>query len=169
MKHLPAILVVFFLLGSIAIAQEPEAPPEPEEAMMRRLGISEEKIQILTNINEETVGKVRTAQAEVEIYKARLKRLLLNANVDLEEVEKLLKEAMNWEIQIRFAQIQRETQMRRILGERQFQRMMLAMNRIKEEREQRIKDEIKRWNPERIERLRDLLRELMELVDGIDR
>lgn len=171
MKRTLALIFVFGIIGAIAFAQEPtpKFPPEPEEAAMQRLGISEEKIQSFRRITEETVEKVRTAEAEVEIAKAQLKRMLIDSRVDLTEVEKLLRQAMEWELQIRLAQITREVKTRQLLGERQYRLLMLAMERIKDQRARHMEAEIRRWNPERIERLRKLLRELVELAGGIDR
>ena len=129
MKKKLIITLVFVLLAAFASAQV-----RPEVEILEKLDIDEQDIEKIQEINTETNDTVQKAQAEVNIIRARIERLLLDADVSLGEVEKLLRSALEWELKIRMAQIERELSIRRTIGDEKWVRLREARRRLKERR-----------------------------------
>ena len=93
----------------------------------RKLGLSEEQIDQARGILESTQKSVREARAEIDVLRAELRRLLLREPVDMGQVEKQLRASLEWEYRLRLAQISRQVQLRRLLGDRDYTRLMEAI------------------------------------------
>jgi biopolymer transport protein ExbB/TolQ len=129
MKKKCIITLVFVLLAGFASAQV-----RLEVEILEKLDIDEQDIEKIQEINTETNDTVQKAQAEVNIIRARIERLLLDADVSLGEVEKLLRSALEWELKMRMAQIERELSIRRTIGDEKWARLREAQRRLKERR-----------------------------------
>jgi Spy/CpxP family protein refolding chaperone len=127
MKRIP--VTALFLLFGAGLAFSLDGIEAP---LLERLGIPQEDIERIEEIRYDAQKTVRAAQAELEIYRARLKKLLLDAQADLREVEALLREAMSWELKIRLTQIEQELQIRRLLGEENWDKLVRALRARKQ-------------------------------------
>ncbi len=92
----------------------------------RSSALSTAERQELTEITLRIEEKTRVARAELDILQAQLKRLLLSANADLEEVRDLLTQAMRWELDVRLAEIERELQIRKVIGDKRWAQYVRA-------------------------------------------
>ena len=93
-----------------AAAQVADLSLEPE--LLLRLGVTEEAMAQLQEMDSSARAATREARVELEMVTARLKRALLPAEPRMREVEELLREAMDWEFRIRLAEIRRQEQHR---------------------------------------------------------
>ena len=179
MKKGIVIVVWSFLLLFIAIplfAQQQMDIMDINAKALKRLGFSAGEIKKITKIYEETQKTVMNARAEIDIYRAELKKLLLNPNVDMKEVEKLLKKSLEWELKMRLAQIEREVKIRKLVGDRKWARLVqyfrrlrlksIEAGRVRIEKQKTRKNipERKEMKGSREERIRALLKELERLL-----
>jgi hypothetical protein len=139
-RVLLTVLILLFGAG-LAFAQDGIETP-----LLEKLGFSESEIGRIEQIRYEAQKTIQAAQAELEIYRARMKKLLLNAEADLREVEALLREAMTYELRIRLTQIEQELEIRRFLGEEKWDKLVRAMRA----RGQRARDLQERPQQERM-------------------
>jgi hypothetical protein len=75
---------------------------------------------------------------------------LFEEQVNMREVERLLRQSLEWELKERMAQIRRQVELRQLLGDAKYARMTQAEERrrqTQEEQERRSREE-----PERTER-----------------
>jgi len=76
------------------------------------------KIQRAAQITRNFSDQLKKYQAEIDVRKAELTRVLLDTHPDMKQVERILKEALNWEYRMRFGEIERDVQVRNVLGDR---------------------------------------------------
>jgi hypothetical protein len=122
MKRVIVATLLIFAVTGLALAQDGIETP-----LLERLGIPQEDIERIEQLRYEAQKTIQAAEAELAIYRARIRKLLLNAEADLREVEKMLREAMNYELRIRLTQIEQELKIRRLLGEENWDKVVRAM------------------------------------------
>jgi hypothetical protein len=114
--------LIVALLGACAaaasFAQDWDSPQ-----FLQRAGLSEKEGAEVTRVFEETETAIREARLEVDLLKAQLRKLLFAENVQMPEVERLLRASLEWELKERMAQIRRQVELRRILGDRRYARL----------------------------------------------
>lgn len=98
-----------------------------ERQVWQELGLSEEQIDQARAIYESTRKSVREARAEIDVLRAELRRLLLREPVDMAQVQRQLRASLEWEYRLRLAQISRQVELRRLLGDRDYARLMEAI------------------------------------------
>jgi hypothetical protein len=124
-------IVAILLLALAAAAAFAQA--EEERLVWEKLGLSEEQIEQARAIVERTEKRVREARAEIDVLKAELRRLLLREPVDMAQVEKQLRASLEWEYRLRLAQISRQVELRRLLGDQAYGRLMQAIRERRRE------------------------------------
>ncbi len=118
-------IVAVLLLAMAAAGASGQAAEDPQ--VWRKLGLSEEQIDQARAIFESTQKSVREARAEIDVLRAELRRLLLREPVDMGQVERQLRASLEWEYRLRLAQISRQVQLRRLLGDWDYARLMEAI------------------------------------------
>jgi len=133
-------LAVICLLGMIAVgfaySQDWDNPQ-----ILKRLDLGEEEIENIREAFEKTEKEIREARLEIDILKAQLRKLLFQQQVNMREVERLLRDSLEWEMKERMAQIQRQVQLRTLLGDTKYARLMEAVEarrRVQEEKERAL-------------------------------
>ncbi|WP_455381347.1 hypothetical protein [Salinispira pacifica] len=107
------------------------ATPEGRIAVLSAVtGIDEQKIREAEKIKADTDQELRADQAEIDIRKAQLTRVLLDTHPKMSEVEKYLHEGLDWEYKLRLAQIQRDLRIRSLLGDRDWSRYRGAVRLV---------------------------------------
>ena len=122
MKRWIVAVLLLAVAAAWATGQEGEDPQ-----VWRKLGLSEEQIDQARAIFESTQKSVREARAEIDVLRAELRRLLLREPVDMAQVERQLRASLEWEYRLRLAQISRQVQLRRLLGDWDYARLMEAI------------------------------------------
>ncbi len=122
MKRKAVAVLLLALAAGAAFAQSDE-----DRWAWQKLGLGEEQIGQVRDIFERADKVIREARAEIDVLKAELRRLLLREPVDMEQVEKQLRASLEWEYRLRLAQIRRQVDLRRLLGDETYARLMQAL------------------------------------------
>jgi hypothetical protein len=122
-RKVVTVLSLFLALAAAAAFGQSEA----DLRVWQELGLSEEQREQARGIVERTQKEIREARAEIDVRKAELRRLLIREPVDMAQVEKQLRASLEWEYRLRLAQISRQVELRRVLGDRDYARLMQAI------------------------------------------
>jgi hypothetical protein len=114
-----AVALLFVAATSAVMAQT-------NANVLRQLDFSLDEIEKMEDIQEAAVEVMEPAQAQVDVIKQKLTRLLLKEDVDLGEVEQLLRQSLQWELKIRMAVITQQVEIRRIVGDQRWAVMLRA-------------------------------------------
>lgn len=133
MKRLILICLLGLIAFGFAYGQGWDVPQ-----VLKRLELSEEEMEDIKEVFEQTEKEIREARLEIDILKAQLRKLLFQQQVNMREVERLLRDSLEWEMKERMAQIQRQVQLRTLLGDTKYARLIEAVEarrRLQEENE----------------------------------
>ena len=86
----------------------------------KQLNLTDQEVQALQKAWDDTHQKLQIAKADRDLKAAELKRLLLENPVNMNAVQKSLREAMDVEYAIRLAQIELAVKMKDILGDKRW-------------------------------------------------
>ena len=139
MRRLLLIVVLALITAGLAQAQDWENPE-----FLKRLDLEEQQIQQLRAIFERTEREIREARIEVDILKAQLRKLLFEAEVNMREVERLLRQSLDWELKERMAHIRRQVELRELLGDGKYARLSEAVERRRQAQEQQERERIEK-------------------------
>ncbi len=116
-------------LAAAALAAQPI--PWDDTRLYERLGLSEQQTRSI----QETVTRedkvMREAQAELNIRRAQLERLLLDADPDMKQVERLLQSTVDWKVKSEMAGIRLRVEVRRIMGEQKWDQLLRAWRALR--------------------------------------
>ena len=115
------LVITMFLLTINAFGQQ------IGESLLKRIGVTEENIEIILKINEETQLVIREAQLELNLYKAQLERLLFPIDVELDDVEDVLRKSLEWKLKSEFATIASRVQIRKLIGDEKYKKVLQAL------------------------------------------
>ncbi len=90
---------------------------------LERLRFSEEEIEAINEVQNRFVESRRIPTAELEVLRAQISREMVEQNPDLEEIEDLIRQGIEFEIQLRMAEIRRGIELQEILGQRRWAQM----------------------------------------------
>jgi hypothetical protein len=127
MKRIAFAALCFFAAAAISFAQDGASGQ-----FLRKIGLTDEQIAQIEAIQDQSQAEIRKAQAELDIAKAQLSRLLLNVEASMKEIEKSVRAATEWEIQVKLAQIARELKLRKLVGDRKWRQLTQALRQRQE-------------------------------------
>jgi len=180
MKKILAFLIIMLVAGGMAFSQKAVNNTNLQSGynaqVLKKLGFTDSEINGLIKIQEDTQRVIVNARAELDIYKAELKKLLLSPDVNMKDVEKILKDSMNWELKLRMAQIKQQVDSRKLVGEKKWVRLVRYTQRLRakkisavQERQKNITRQNKNNpagnNSQREARIKRLLKELEQLLN----
>jgi hypothetical protein len=125
MKRFIVVLGILVLAVSSASAQD-----SAKTVLVKRFDLTDKQADKLIAIYVDSRPGLRKAQAEVNVQKAVLAKLLLDADANMREVEKVLRQAMEAELQVRMIQVQRELDARKLIGDRRWTKLRDVMRRL---------------------------------------
>jgi len=117
---LAALLAALALAAWAAPARAPAAAKDvAEEAreLFRSLSLEPKELDQIDRILDRNEDDIAKARAEIQILQARLTRLLLEKDPQVEQVRPILKDSLDWELKIRLAQVERQIAIRKVIGE----------------------------------------------------
>jgi len=141
-KRAVLIIVLVLLAAGFSYGQDWDNPE-----FLERLDLEEEEVQKIREIFEETEREIRQARLEIDVLRAQLRKVLFEEQVNMREVERMLRQSLEWELKERMAQIRRQVELRELLGDAKYARMSQAMERRRmqqEEQERRLREEAER-------------------------
>ena len=130
MKKLYALLLILLMTSVLVSALDIVT-----EDMLNRLDLPGEQIQQILQIQEKYQKQIKEAALEMNVYKARLEKMLFDENPDMNKVKKLLEESLRWRLQSEMAVIEERVQVRKILGEKKWEEMLRLRKRLIERRQ----------------------------------
>jgi hypothetical protein len=158
-------LVVSVLL--LAAAASVSAQELYNEQLLRTLGVDPDQIERILTMDQSSENDLRRLNADLDVKKAELARLLLDDEPNMRAVERNLNETAQIEVNIRLIEIRRELAIRDLVGTPQWARIMQAVRLRREEIAlQQEMDRIRRESgpPEELEAVRAELQEQMTQV-----
>ena len=161
MKRIIAFLGMLAFVATAAGAQE--AVPAQ---LAKRLGLSDQQAERFVAIYADTAADLAKAQAEINVQKALLAKLLLDAAAPEREVERILRQAMDAEVQVRMIQIRRELAARKLIGDRRWLQVRELLRRLAAQNAREIARDGRQAgdNAELDAKERALLQELADLL-----
>ncbi len=124
-------VITLLILLAAAFFSQAQALEDAEAKLLERFGLSAEQIEELQDTRFELEQEIQKAQAEINVFKAELAKILISNKPDLKQIERLLRESIEWEIKIRLANIRRELAYRQALGDKQYARFVEAVKSIR--------------------------------------
>ncbi|MBN1412713.1 MAG: hypothetical protein JW969_17830 [Spirochaetales bacterium] len=131
MKRLICMAALLIFILPLLAAQQPG--PEGPLGLLKKLGVTDDQIKQIQDVNDPLDKQQREAKVELKIVRAQLEKALFDVNVNYSQVEKLLRDAMEWRIKIEMAEIRKRVEMRKIVGEDVWQQLI----KIQEQRKMR--------------------------------
>ena len=125
MKRIIVVLGVLAFAASLAGAEE-----AVKAQLVRRLGLTEQQADKFIAIYTDSAEELAKARAEIAVQKALLAKLLLDVDASEREVEKVLRQAMEAEIQVRMTQIRRELAVRKLIGDKRWRQLRDLLRRL---------------------------------------
>jgi hypothetical protein len=161
MKRTSLVLAALLVVVALAGAQD-----GAQGLLVKRLGVTEKQAAAFLAIYADSAADLARARAEVNVQKALLARLLLDADANEREVEKILRQAVEAEVQVRMIQVRRELAARRLLGDRRWLQLRELLRRQAALRARAAADAEERTarEPELDAKERALLDELVDLL-----
>ncbi len=122
-------IIVF--LGLLAFAAAAAGAQEAVPAQLaKRLGLTDPQAERFVAIYADSAADLAKARAEINVQKALLAKLLLDAAASEREVERILRQAMEAELQVRMIQIRRELAARKLIGDRRWLQVRELLKRL---------------------------------------
>jgi hypothetical protein len=125
MKRIIAVLGLVALAASSAGAQEALTAQ-----VAKRLGLTDRQAGQFIAIYADSAADLAKSRAEINVQKALLARLLLDTAAPEREVERILRQALEAELQVRMIQIHRELAARQLIGDRKWLQLREQMKRL---------------------------------------
>jgi tellurite resistance protein len=127
MKRVVVILGILALAASFANGQAAVTGQ-----LVKRLGLTEQQAEKFVAIYGDSAVDLAKARAEVNVQKALLAKLLLDVDASEREVEKVLRQAVEAEVQVRMIQIRHELAARKLIGDRRWIQLREMLRRLAE-------------------------------------
>lgn len=117
MKRTLSFLLAFFLITA-GLYAFPYSADKLKEA-----GLNDQEIKKVEEIYLKYQNEKKKATAELNIIKAKIDKELIADNVNMTEVEKLMRESLEWKLKIEMANIQKRIELKKLLGENRLQKL----------------------------------------------
>jgi hypothetical protein len=116
------LMIAAVLLAGVAVAAVAQDMNRffDNARVRKQLNLTDQEVQALQKAWDDAHQKIQLANADKGVKAAELKRLLLATPVDMNAVQKTLRDAMDVEYAIRLAQIELAIQIKGILGDKRW-------------------------------------------------
>jgi hypothetical protein len=122
---------IIAVLGLVALAAASAGAQEALTAQVaKRLGLTDRQAGQFIEIYADSATDLAKARAEINVQKALLAKLLLDPAASEREVERILRQAMEAELQVRTIQIHRELAARKLIGDRKWLQLRELLKRL---------------------------------------
>ena len=122
----PAVVAILLSIVPLLLLA-PQGVDSPEA--LKKLGLDDQEIERIKEIQAAADKTIAEVRVELNLLKARLEKLLFDVNVDMREVEKLLRASMEWKLKAELAEIKRRVELRKLFGEERWPRFLRALKR----------------------------------------
>ena len=91
---------------------------------LKKLDLTDQQIEEIKDIQSDMDRKIEEARIELKIQKAMLEKLLFADKVDMDKVEKILKDSLEWQMQIELSEITKRIKTKEIMGAEKWEKFM---------------------------------------------
>lgn len=124
------VIALGLIFSAAAVMAAAQAQGSTTDVLKRRLGVTDRQAEQLIAVYRDSQTELRKAQAGVNVQKALLAQVLVNADAPDADVQKALRAAMDAEYQVRLIQIHRELATRKIIGDERWVRLRDLIKRL---------------------------------------
>jgi len=124
MKKLTLIAAFLLLVVCVTVAQ-----PIDNTEIFKKFGLNDEEIERVMAIQMETERTIQEARIELNLLKAQLEKLLFDIDVEMNSVERLLRQSIDWKLKSELAEIKRRVELRKLFGEERWVKFLQARRR----------------------------------------
>ena len=118
---------------AVSISAQDKGPAEgPAAKEVRDLGFTAADLDKFEAIVEKYRERITTSRAQIEVLKAQVAKALVPAKPDRPAVLKLIRDSLDVEGELRFAQIERQIDLREVLGEKRWKSFNRALRTFRE-------------------------------------
>jgi len=96
------------------------------------LNLSEQDETRIDRIQQSYLEAIKLPQAELAVIRASLTREMVRSSPSIAEIERILRSGIDYEVQLRMAEIRRELAMRELLGDQRWTRFKQLARLIQE-------------------------------------
>ena len=125
----------FLILTTLANSQDNQRQGGD---LWTRLEVSEEEREQINVIEATHRTTNQEAKAEIEILRAEIKKASLTVEPNMTEVEDLIRRELTWVFKTRVAQVKFNTEIRKVLGEERYFRMLEIKQNMNREQARRF-------------------------------
>ena len=126
------LLSAMLFLAAAVWSQQPVPQNLDITQLLKRLELNEEELSRAERLIRETETVIREADLELNVAKAQLARMLFPVDVNMREVEQVLKQSYEWQLKRQLAQIRRQVELRVILGEERWEQYRRVLNTLQQ-------------------------------------
>jgi hypothetical protein len=112
--------IIFVLLFVLIIENVIGQDWNEEQKIYAKIGLSDKQVKEILAINLEMVAIIDPADVKMRLIRAQIEKLLLPVDVDMTNIEKLLREAMEEDLKVRLAKINREVRIKKLIGDKKW-------------------------------------------------
>jgi hypothetical protein len=128
--------ILSFLVCSVFVLGANALGIERTEAL-KKLGLSDDQIKKVTEINQAAEKDKKDAALELNILRAQLEKMLADPNPDMKEVEKLLRNSADQKVKSELAEITRRVEIRKTIGEEKWTKLVNFLKRRNEAKKEK--------------------------------
>ncbi len=125
--------IAFAIAGALIITATAAAQESPATELLRDIGLEENQIEQILEIEEQARQEMRIAQAELQLLRASLTRELLESPPDRQRIREILRDSVEWEYQLHLTRVERELDIRAIVGDSTWGRLVQARGRMRDQ------------------------------------
>jgi len=151
---------LLFCLLALALGGTATAQVDARQEL-KRLGLSDVQMQQVVETVRASMPELEKARAESRIVQAQLARLLLEDNPAKADLEKTVRQGLEWDFKIRMARIDRSLKLRAIVGKDQWAALSSLSQKVLEAERQGKRLSLEKEDDKPV--ARDLLRLLKDL------
>ena len=127
MRKFIFVLMIMTLTVTVLYAQDILDP-----RLLTQIGLSNEEIEEIQEIQYQADKKIREAHVEMNILKAQLEKLLLNEDPNMQQVRKTIEETLQWRIRTEIATVEARIQIRKKMGSENWEKMLKLRKQIQQ-------------------------------------
>lgn len=120
------IAVVFILFGSLLWGQS-----FSNQQLLKLADLTDNEIKKVMELSRENELVKHKAAVEQNFYKAQLERLLLKSDPDMEQVEEVVRNSMEWKLTETMGDISLRVEIRKLIGEEKWVRLLRLISEFR--------------------------------------
>jgi hypothetical protein len=102
------------------------------EAFLKKMNLDDAKVAAVLALEQDFNELKHESQVEQNFYKAQLERMLLKDDPNMDQVEQVLRDSMEWKLKETLAEIENRIKIRKIVGEETWSKMLRMAAEIRQ-------------------------------------